>query len=91
MGSSGGSVKKPDLKWMDIKVTDVPRSKGLYNFCCWFLGKKEEKLSYKEIYLLLYGFHRHRLGAEKAKEKALRRVVAIYQYLNNNKIPKGFE
>ena len=77
----------PDLSWMDQKVTRVVKNNWLYNLSCWFLGKKETKMSYKEIYLLIYGLNRRRLGEELSKTYALAKVLTIYKNLHNNKMP----
>lgn len=78
----------PDLSWMDDKVTRVVRNNWLYNLCCWFLGKRETKMSYKEIYVLIYGLNRKRLGEELSKTYALSKILKIYKNLHNNKLPK---
>lgn len=54
------------------------------------MGKRKEKLTYEEMYLILYGLNRSRATEEKdAKEMAMLKVLEIYQYLHNNKLPKG--
>ncbi len=78
----------PDLSWMDDKVTRVVNNNWLYNLCCWFLGKKETKMSYKEIYLLIYGLNKKRLGEEQSKKYAFLKILGIYKNLHNNKLPK---
>lgn len=77
----------PDLSWMDQKVTRVVKNNWLYNLSCWFLGKKETKMSYKEIYLLIYGLNKKRLGEELSKAYALTKILTIYKNLHNNKMP----
>ncbi len=93
MGGGNSTVEREpiNLRWMDIKVIDVPKNKRLYKFACWFLGKKEEKMSYKELYIFFYGLNKGRLGEYEAKKKALNKILEIYKYLNKNKLPKGFE
>lgn len=78
----------PDLSWMNDKVPRVVKNNWLYNICCWFLGKKETKMSYKELYLLIYGINRKRLGEELSKTYALNKILNIYKNLHNNKLPK---
>ncbi len=80
--------EKIDLSWMDDKVTRVVRNNWLYKICCWFLGKKETKMTYKEIYLLIYGLNRKRLGEEQSKTYALVKTLSIYKNLHNNNLPK---
>mgnify|MGYP003468652169 FL=1 len=46
------------------------------------------KLTYKDLFLLLYGVNRNKVGDKQAKEISLYKVVEIYQ-ANNNKLPKG--
>ena len=46
------------------------------------------KLSYKDLFLLIYGTNRNKMGDKEAKEFALYKIVEIYKNLNN-KLPKG--
>jgi hypothetical protein len=46
-------------------------------------------MSYKEMYLFIYGLNRSTLGEEKAKEMAMLRIIQIYKDLHNNKLPNG--
>ena len=82
-------IKKPlELSWMDEKVTHVVNNNWMYRIICWFLGKKETKMSYKELYLLIYGLNKHRLGETQSKIYALAKIISIYKNLHNNKLPK---
>lgn len=82
-------IKKPiNLSWMDEKVTHVVRNNWLYGVVCWFLGKKETKMSYKELYLLIYGLNKRRLGETQSKIYAIAKIISIYKNLHNNKMPK---
>ena len=48
----------------------------------------KRKLTYKDLFLLLYGVNRNKMGDKEAKEFALYKIVEIYKSLNN-KLPKG--
>jgi hypothetical protein len=72
---------------MDETIYSVPNGNWLYRFCCFFLFKAKKKLTYNEMYLLLYGLHRRKLGEDLAKRFAFERILAIYQHQNNNKLP----
>ena len=68
---------------MEEKVTHVVNNNWLYKIICWFLGKKETKLSYKELYVLIYGLNKRRLGEDQSKAYALGKVMLIYKNLHN--------
>ena len=77
----------PNAAWIHEKIDRVPQANWLYKFCCAFLFKWKSKLSYSEMYVLLYGLNRKALGFEKARELAYEQVLEIYKYLHNNKLP----
>ena len=74
-------------KWAYEKIDRVPGNNFLYKFCCFFLFKWKSKLNYREMYMLLYGLNRDVLGYDKAREFAYDRIIEIYKYLHNNKLP----
>lgn len=76
-----------DLSWMDERIERVEHSNWLYKFCCFFLFRARKKLSYNEMFVLLYGLNRKLLGHDDARKYAMAQVVDIYKYLNNNKLP----
>lgn len=76
-------------EWLNETITEVKDSNWLYKFICFFLGKRKKKMSYKEMYLFIYGLNRSTLGEEKAKEMAMLRIIQIYKDLHNNKLPNG--
>ena len=83
-------VELPKLAWMNEKIQSVEHSNWLYKLCCFFLGKRKEKLTYEEMFLLLYGLNRNKLGDYKAKFQAMNQILKIYKY-QNNKLPDGIE
>ena len=97
MGRSNCFVKSPeekpkyDLGWMDKKIPYIKKGNWLYKFCCFFLGRKKSKLTFKELYLILYGLNKRKIGEDKAKEFALGRILKIYKDLHHNKLPKGIK
>ena len=80
--------QEEDIAWTTEKVDDVPSKRWLYKAVCFLIGRK--KLTYQEMFMLLYGINRKMLGDREAKEIASQRIIAIYEY-NNKKLPKGIK
>ena len=76
---------------MNEHVESVPHANWLYKFCCWFLLKPKEKLTYRELFYLYYGLNKKVLGNEEAGEYATKQILEIYKYHNNNKLPEALE
>lgn len=76
-----------DVSWMEERVDSVPYRNGLYKFCCFMLGRAKKKMTYNDIFVLLYGLHKRKAGSDEAKRLALQEVVGIYEHLNN-KLPE---
>lgn len=95
MGSSISNIDKNktsyDLSWMNGKIPYLKKGNWLYRFCCFFLGKRKKKLTYKELYLILYGLNRKTIGEDKAKKQSLDRILQIYKDLHHNKLPKNIK
>ena len=75
-----------NLEWLNEKINAIPHNNGLYKFVCFFLGKK--KLSYKEMYLILYNINKNKLGEDSSKERCMKEIINLYKF-NNNKIPNS--
>lgn len=75
-------------EWLNEKVVRTPYYNWLYQFACFFMFRARRKLSYKDLFLLLYGINRNKIGDKEAKEVSLYKIIEIYQ-ANNNKLPKG--
>ena len=45
------------MEWFDEKVERVKDDKFLYKFICFFLGGPKKRLSYKELFILIYGLN----------------------------------
>lgn len=73
------------MDWLNEKVNCLPDNNGLYKFMCLFLGKK--KMTYKEMYLLIFNLNKNKLGEKKAKENALYSIINLYK-VNNKTYPK---
>lgn len=73
-----------DIKWVNEKIQSLPKNNGLYKFVCMLLGKR--KLSYKQMYLLLFNINKGKLGEEEAKLAAFNEIVKIYKHNNNEAI-----
>ena len=75
------------MEWFDEKIDKINDDKYLYKIVCFLLGGPKYRLSYKNLYLILYGINKGKLGEEKAKKKAMERVIQIYKSHHNNKTP----
>lgn len=75
-------------EWMEERIPFLVKSNWLYQIICFFMGKRKKKLSYKDMYILLYGLNRNNIKNEKeAKELSMLKVLEIYKSLHNNKLP----
>ena len=77
-----------DIEWTWDKIEKVPTKQWLYNVICFLLRKK--KLTYQEMFLVLYGIFFKKFGEKKSKELAVERLIAIYEF-NNGVLPEGIE
>ena len=75
-----------NLDWINERIPRLPRGNWLYNIVCFFLFRKDEKLSYKEYMMIMYEMNKRALGDHKAKEKSINRAMEIYKWLNG-KLP----
>ena len=80
--------QEEDIAWTKEEIDDVPSKRWIYKVACFMLGKK--KLTYQEMFMLLYGMNKKTMGEKKAKEFAMMRIIGIYEY-NNNELPEGVE
>ena len=78
--------KHYNLDWMDGTVESVPSMNWLYRLCCILLFKK--RMTYNELYVLLYGINKRKIGEDNAKRLAMNQVLKTYKHLNNNKLPE---
>lgn len=70
------------IKWMDEKIDSIPKNNGIYKFVCTLLCKK--KLSYKEMYLLLFNINRKNSSEENIKKLVMEELINIYKYNHKN-------
>lgn len=75
------------LDWFNEKIERVNGSNWLYRFMCFCLCRK--RLTYKQLFLILYGLNKRRFGEKTAKYLALARILEIYKSLHDNKLPDG--
>lgn len=75
--------------WLNETIPCLKDGNWLYKIVCFCLGRRKKKLSYKEMYMLLYGLNRNKIGNGKAKEEALKRILVIYKSHHNNRLPEG--
>jgi hypothetical protein len=80
--------QEAEIAWTKETVEDVPSKKWLYRVSCFLLGKK--KLTYREMFMLIYGINKRNLGEKKSKEVAAQKIIGIYEY-NNKELPEGIE
>ena len=75
------------MEWFEEKIEYIEGDKFLYKLVCFCLKGPKKRLSYKELYLLLYGLNRRKLGEENAKKKAMERIIEIYKSHHENNEP----
>lgn len=79
-------------EWLQEPIPRLNKMNWLYQLICFLMGKRKSKLTYENMYVLLYGLNRNSVEEEKhAKELAIARVLEIYKSLHDNKLPKGVE
>jgi hypothetical protein len=76
------------MEWMEEPIECLERGNWLYRFVCFFLGKRKKKLTYQEMYMLLYGLNKGKLGEKESKKAAMNRILEIYKW-SHNKLPNG--
>lgn len=75
------------MEWFEEKIEKINDDRFLYKIVCFLLGGPKYRLSYKNLYLILYGLNRGKLGEENAKKKAMKRIIQIYKSHHNNNEP----
>lgn len=78
----------PDVKWFADTVENVPHGKTFFRICCRLLAGKGKKLTYKQLFMVLYGINKPRIGDEKARWYAINQILKTYKF-NNNKLPEN--
>jgi hypothetical protein len=77
-------------EWLKETVPFLKNGNWLYKIICFLMGKRKKKLTYEEIYLLLYGLNRNKKNDEgETKKKSMHKILELYKYHHNNKLPKG--
>lgn len=76
-------------EWLNEHIPYLRKNNWLYRFVCFCLGKSKSKLTYQEMFVLLYGLNRNKLGEKVAKEKAAKEILSIYKIHHKNKLPEG--
>jgi hypothetical protein len=76
-----------DVNWMNERVESVPHANWLYKLCCFLLFKPKKKLTYFELFVLIYGINKKTLGDKKARQFAMAQMLVVYKF-HNNKLPK---
>lgn len=76
------------MEWFDEKIEYIEGDRFLYKLICFFLGGPKKRLSYKELYIILYNINKGKLGIETAKKKSMNKILKIYAYFHDNNIPK---
>ena len=74
--------------WLNEKIDRIPYCNWLYQLCCFLMFRWRRKLNYKEMFLLLYGLNRDKVGNQEAKKISLYKTIELYK-ANNNRLPKG--
>ena len=79
------------MEWFDEKIEYIKGDRFLYKVVCFFLGGPKKRLSYKELYIILFHLNKHKLGEEKAKKKSMDKILRIYSHFHNNNLPNDVE
>ena len=75
------------MEWFDEKIEYLNGDRFLYKLVCFFLGGPKRRLSYKELYILLYYINKKKLGEENAKKRAMNKILKVYSHFHNNELP----
>jgi hypothetical protein len=78
-------------EWLQERIPKLDKMNWLYQTICFLMGKRKKKLTYENMYVLLYGLNRNSFKEEDSKKLAMTRVIEIYKSLHNNNLPKGVE
>ncbi len=76
------------MEWFDEKIEYIEGDRFIYKLVCFFLGGFKRRLSYKELYILLYNINKQKLGEENAKRLSMNKILKIYSHFHNNELPK---
>jgi hypothetical protein len=79
------------MEWLNERVPYLENGNWIYNLICFCLGKRKEKMTYKELYMLFSRLYENTLGVEKSKQTALIKVLDIYKHLHNGQLPEVVE
>lgn len=77
-----------ELNWLDEKIDNINEGNWLYRLICLFLFRK--KMTYKQMFLILYGLNKGKFGEKKAKQLALARIIDIYKE-KHGELPNGVD
>lgn len=72
-----------DTDWFSDKIPYIPGDKWMYKLACFITGHRKDKLSYRELYLLLMTINKAKLGTEMARIKSMNKIVEIHDYFVN--------
>lgn len=88
MGLSNSTID--GIEWLNETIPHVQHANWLYRIICFLMGRRKRKLTYYEMFLILYGINRGKIFTEyEAKKLSMLKTIAIYKYNHNNKLPKG--
>ena len=80
-----------DYEWFNEPVEHFGKRQWMYNIVCRILRGRNRRLSYKELYLLLYGLNKNALGEEESKKRAMAKIIETYKREHNNNPPEGYD
>lgn len=75
----------PDLAWTAERLPRLPRNNFWYFLMCLLALRPRRRMTYAEMYLLMVETNRKRLGEEKAKRLAFKRITDFYEYNNGDR------
>ena len=62
-------------EWLNEKVVKTPYYNWIYQIVCFLMFRWKRKLTYKDLFLLLYGVNRNKVGDRQAKEISLYNII----------------
>ena len=73
------------MEWLNEKIEYIEGDRFLYKTICFFLGGPKKRLTYKELYLILYHLNKFKLGENESKRQSMNKIIEIYSFFKNKK------
>lgn len=80
-----------NVTWMNETIPDMKKGNWFYRFICFCMGKRKKKLTYNDMFILIYGVNLKEYGEDGAKKIALNQILNLYKENHNGQLPDGIE